>query len=501
MSIKSFCAKRLANVKVKKMNKWHKNAIQIQYSCLNYLISRAINTQFGKDHQFQTIKNYKDFKKNVPIRDYEGFIPYINQILDNKSDVLWKGKPLYFAKTSGTTSGVKYIPISKESMPEHIKAAKSALLHYIYETGKADFVNGKMIFLQGSPEMEEKAGIKYGRLSGIVAHYVPKYLQKNRMPSYATNCIEDWESKVDAIVEETIHQNMTLISGIPPWVQMYFDRLIAKTNGNKIKDIFKNFNLFVYGGVNFEPYKAKIEESIGKKIDTIETYPASEGFIAFQNSQNDKGLLLLINSGIFYEFIPIETYFDTEPTRLSLEEVELDKNYALVMSTNAGLWAYSIGDTVKFVSKNPYKIMVTGRIKHFISAFGEHVIGEEVEYSLMLVAKQHQVEITEFTVAPQVTPTQGELPYHEWFIEFSKAPSNIEQFSMDLDKAMQNKNIYYADLIEGKILQPLKIRSLTPNSFILYMKSQGKLGGQNKVPRLSNDRNIADKLHNYIITY
>jgi hypothetical protein len=412
---------------------------------------------------------------------------------------MWPGRPTYLTKTSGTTSGVKYIPISRESMPEHIKAARNALLSYIHETGNADFVDGKMIFLQGSPVLATKAGIQTGRLSGIVAHHVPAYLQKNRLPSYEVNCIEDWEEKVDAIVKETANEDMRLISGIPPWCQMYFDRLSALKDDKKIKDIFPNFKLFVYGGVNYEPYRARMEESIGFNIDTIETYPASEGFIAFQDSQKEKGLLLLVNSGMFYEFIPSDEYFNDNPTRISLKDVELDKNYALILNTNAGLWGYSIGDTVKFVSKNPYKIVVTGRIKHYISAFGEHVIGEEVEQALMGVANEEGIDIVEFTVAPQVNPPQGQLPYHEWFVEFGSKPKDLKAFGNKVDKALQQKNIYYFDLIDGNILQPLIIQSLKKDTFINYMRSQGKLGGQNKVPRLANDRKIADELSSYIL--
>jgi len=279
---------------------------------------------------------------------------------------------------------------------------------------------------------------------------------------------------------------------------MYFDRLSVKSGGKKIKDIFPNFKLFVYGGVNYEPYRAKIEESIGFAIDTIETYPASEGFIAFQDSQKDKSLLLQVDSGIFYEFIPVYEFFNEKPTRISLEDIELNKNYALILNTNAGLWGYSLGDTVKFVSKNPYKILVTGRIKHFISAFGEHVIGEEVEHALMSVANEEGVDVIEFTVAPQVNPPEGELPYHEWFIEFGIEPKDIKAFAKKIDDALQKKNIYYFDLIEGNILQPLLVRSLKKDTFINYMRKQGKLGGQNKVPRLANDRKIADELKEYI---
>ena len=499
MGLKAALSKPFAAFVLKGINRWKKNAVSAQQEMLEMLVDQAKDTAFGKDHGFALIKNYSDFKKQVPVRDYEDLRPYIDRVVAGEADVLWKGKPRYFAKTSGTTSGVKYIPLSKESMPEHVKAARNALLTYIHETGDASFVDGKMIFLQGSPVLSKKNGIDVGRLSGIVAHLVPAYLQKNRMPTYETNCIEDWEDKVDAIVEETYQEDMRLISGIPPWVQMYFDKLSEKSQGKKIKDIFKNFSLFVYGGVNYEPYRAKIENSIGRKIATIETYPASEGFIAYQDNQKEKSLLLLVKAGMFYEFIPADEYYDENPTRLSLGEVELNINYALILNTNAGLWGYSLGDTIKFVSLDPYKIVVTGRIKHFISAFGEHVIGEEVEHALLSIANEEQVGITEFTVAPQVETSPGELPYHEWFVEFSNPPKDLAMFSKKVDEALQKKNIYYFDLIEGKILQPLIIRTLQKDAFVNYMRGQGKLGGQNKVPRLSNDRKIANDLSSYKI--
>ena len=498
MGLKAALSRVVAAWVNRDLNRIRTRSIELQQQTFQHLINSAKNTAFGKDHHFEDIRTYDDFKKNVPVRDYEDLRPYIDRVMHGDEDILWPGKPEYLAKTSGTTSGVKYIPISRESMPEHIKAARNALLNYIHETGKSGFVNGKMIFLQGSPLLQKKAGISVGRLSGIVANLVPKYLQRNRLPSFEINCIEDWEQKVDAIVEETLHENMTLISGIPPWCQMYFDRLSAKTGGKKIKDIFPNFKLFVYGGVNYEPYRARLEESIGFAIDSIETYPASEGFIAFQDSQKDKSLLLLTDAGMFYEFIPAEEYFNENPTRLNLEQVELDKNYALILNTTAGLWGYSIGDTVKFLSKNPYRILVTGRIKHYISAFGEHVIGEEVEQALMNAAKEEGVDIIEFTVAPQVNPEKGELPYHEWFIEFENRPANLDRFAEKVDENLRKKNIYYDDLITGNILLPLHIRPVKKHGFIDYMKSIGKLGGQNKVPRLSNDRNIATALEKYV---
>jgi phenylacetate-coenzyme A ligase PaaK-like adenylate-forming protein len=494
MGLKSLLARPFAAYIANRVKHDAQNAIEQQQMWFKKLLQQASNTAFGRAHQFSEIHNYDDFKKNVPIRDYELLKNYIQRAIDGESDVLWPGKPLYWSKTSGTTSGVKYIPITKDSIGYHINSARNALLCYIAETRNASFVDGKLIFLSGSPKLENKNGILTGRLSGIVNHHVPHYLRKNQMPSYATNCIEDWEQKVDAIVNETLREDMTLISGIPPWVQMYFDKLSEAAGGIPVKDIFPNFSVFVYGGVNYEPYRAKIEASIGKKIDTIETYPTSEGFIAYQDSQKSNGLLLLTNNGIFYEFIPADEFYNDNPTRISLADVELNKNYAIILNTNAGLFGYNIGDTIKFISKDPYRIVVTGRIKHFISAFGEHVIGEEVEYALMHTATRHQVEIIEFTVAPQVSPPEGGLPYHEWFIEFGKTPEKMSSFAEEVDALLQKKNIYYADLRAGNILQNLKIRTLNKNAFIEYMKSEGKLGGQNKVPRLSNTRSIADKL-------
>jgi len=493
MGLKSLLAKPFAKWVTKKVKLESMQALTFQDKWLHTLLKEAAQTQFGKDHGFDKIRNYDDYKRQVPIRDYEALRPYMDRVVAGEVDITWPGKPLYFAKTSGTTSGVKYIPISKESISYHINSARNALLAYIDETGNADFVDGKLIFLSGSPVMDKKNGIFTGRLSGIVNHHVPGYLRKNQMPSFATNCIEDWEEKVAKITEETLKENMTLISGIPPWVQMYFDLVQAKT-GKLIKDVFPNFNLFVYGGVNFEPYRKKIEFSIGKKVDTIETYPASEGFIAYQDSQVEDGLLLLTNNGIFYEFITAESFYHEEQERVSLADVKLDTNYAIILNTNAGLYGYNIGDTVKFVSLNPYKIKVTGRIKHFISAFGEHVIGEEVEYAMFKVCEKYGARVVEFTVAPQVNPPEGGLPYHEWLVSFEKEPTDTKSFAGELDLAMQEKNIYYKDLIVGNILQRLKIKVLAPDAFIQYMKTQGKLGGQNKVPRLSNDRKIADAL-------
>ncbi|GCD79193.1 GH3 auxin-responsive promoter family protein [Schleiferia thermophila] len=494
MSLKSFFARQLAKYVVADTRQWASKPVEIQMKWMYKLIQQARNTDFGREHGFEEITNYIDFKKQVPIRDYEGLKFYIERIKEGNANVLWPGKPLYFAKTSGTTSGTKYIPISRESMPYHISGARNMLLHYIYHSGNAGFVDGKMIFLQGSPVLSEVAGIKTGRLSGIVAHYVPGYLQRNRMPSWATNCIEDWEQKVDAIVRETVKEDMRLISGIPPWIQMYFERLLQHTGKSTVGQVFPNFSLLVVGGVAFEPYVKVFEKLIGRQVDVLELYPASEGFIAYQDQPGSSDLLLLLNAGIFYEFIPADRFFEENPPRYHIGQVQTGVNYVLILNTNAGLWGYNIGDTIEFVSTNPYRIRVTGRIKHFISAFGEHVIGSEVEAAIKAAQQHHGGRVNEFTVAPQVAPPEGGLPYHEWWIEFDELPFDLDAFAKTIDQILQEKNVYYRDLIEGKILRPAVVRVLPKNSFNRYMKSIGKLGGQNKLPRLANDRKIADAL-------
>ena len=492
MGIKALLSLPFARFIVRKNNKWKNNALKVQSDLMTSLVKKAQNTTFGKAHHFSTIITYSDFKKQIPIRNYEDIKDYLEQIMEGGKDVLWPGKPIYFCKTSGTTSGSKYIPITRDSMPHHITAARDAILSYIAETKNTSIVNGKMIFLQGSPELSKTGDILTGRLSGIVAHHIPVYLTKNRLPSFETNCIADWDEKVSTIVEETLSEEMTLISGIPPWVQMYFEKLQKKT-GKLIKDIFPKFDLFMYGGVNFEPYKKTFEKLIGKKVASIELYPATEGFIAYQDSQKEEGLLLCVNHGIFFEFLPSEEFFSENPNRISLADVKVGVDYVIIVNTAAGLWGYNIGDTIRFVSTNPYRIVVSGRIKHFTSAFGEHVIAEEVEKSLQKTMKKCPAQVTEFHVAPQVNPENG-LPFHEWFVEFKKQPDDLLDFTKELDVTLQEMNSHYKDLIKGSVLRPLEIILIKKGGFIDYMKSIGKLGGQNKVPRLSNDRKIATRL-------
>ena len=494
-TIKNKLSLIFAKYVVKQNNSWKKNPLIFQKKIMFKLISRAKNTSFGKEHSFHAIKSYEDFKKNIPIRDYEDFSNYIDLIRQGKKNILWPGTPKYLCKTSGTTSGIKYIPLTKESIKSHLRPARDAILAYLNETKNSSIVSGKMIFLQGSPKLENKNNISIGRLSGIVAHHIPYYLKNNRLPTYRSNCIEDWEKKIDAIVGETKGQNMTLISGIPPWVQMYFEKLI-ETSGKSIKELFPNFKLFIYGGVNYEPYKKTFERLIGGPVDGVEVYPASEGFIAYQDSQKEEGMILCVNNGIFFEFIKTEDFFNQDAKRIWLEDIEVGVDYVIILNTNAGLWGYNIGDTIKFVSKDPYRIIVSGRVKHFTSAFGEHVISQEVEKSMNNTAKKHKVEIGGFHVAPLVNPKKG-LPRHQWFVEFLKEPKDLIAFSEDLDVFLQEQNTYYKDLISGSVLSKLDIVKIQKNGFNKYMKDIGKLGGQNKIPRLSNDRKIAENLIQY----
>lgn len=491
MGLKSIAAKWFASYEVGKIRKWASRPIEQQRATFRWLVEQLQHTAFGKEHGITANTSMEEWPSRIPLRDYEDLKPWVDRTLSGERDVLWKGRPEYFCKTSGTTSGTKYIPMSQHGIQAQVRAARSALLSYIHETGNSAFSDGKMIFLQGSPELSEKSGMKVGRLSGIVAHHVPAYLQRNRMPSWETNCIEDWEQKVDAIVEETAREDMRLISGIPPWVQMYFERLLEKTGKDSVAEVFPNFSVFAHGGVNYAPYRPIMERLMGKKVDSIETYPASEGFIAYQDSQQSEGMLLNLDAGIFYEFIPVQEMHNDTPARLTLAEVKTGENYAVVLNTSSGLWGYLIGDTVKFVSTAPYRIVVTGRIKHFISAFGEHVIAEEVEAAMATVAQSRNLEVKEFHVAPQVSPESG-LPYHEWFIESSEAPDDA--FAGALDQKMCELNSYYDDLIQGSVLRPLVVRHVPVGTFNRYMESRGKLGGQNKLPRLANDRSVANEL-------
>lgn len=497
MNIKSWIGGMWAKRRVKAIEKESMSAWELQQKTFKELVAKGRQTAFGKAHGFEEIRSIADFQQKIPVRNYEQNKEWFDRIVAGEPDISWPGKPLYLAKTSGTTSGAKYIPITDVSIKKQIQGARDALLCYMHDTGKRDFLGGKMMFLSGSPELQTNAkGMKIGRLSGIVNHYVPSYLTRNRVPTYETNIIEDWEEKVGTVVGEVAPQDLRLISGIPPWVQMLFEDLKAKT-GKEPLEVWPNLQLFVQGGVDFSPYKPIFDYYFKDKVDTVEVFPASEGFFAFQNAQADNGLLLMPDYGIFYEFVPMDSYGKEGAKRLTLNEVELGVQYAMVISTNAGLWAYDLGDTVKFTSLRPYKLRVTGRVKHFISAFGEHVISEEVNQAILKAVASTGAEFQEFTVAPLIVEEKGDSA-HEWFIEFVKYPEDMERFRNVLDEAIREQNPYYEDLRQGNILKKVVVHPIELNASRAYMKSQGKLGGQNKFPRLSNDRKIANFLQDFV---
>jgi hypothetical protein len=495
----STLTKPLARIISGRIEKWKKRPLECQQEVFDHIITSATGTAFGKKNGFVDIKDFNTYSERVPVVGYEEIRPWIDRIIAGEKDILWPGRPVYFAKTSGTTSGVKYIPITKESIPNHFNTARDALMNYMHQSGNFKLMDGRLIFLSGSPILKNTGPIPTGRLSGISNHMVPRYLKSRQVPTFKTNCIEDWEIKLDHIIEETLPLPMSLISGIPPWVQMYFEKLIEKTGKHTVGEIFPDFSVFVYGGVNYAPYRNTLETLMGGNVDSVETYPASEGFVAFQDQLNSDELLLNVNSGIFFEFIPMDEIHNENPKRLWLGEVETGVNYAVIINSNAGLWGYNLGDMVEFTSLNPFRLRVAGRVAHYISAFGEHVISKEVEDALMKTANEYGVDIIEFTVAPQVNPIGNDKPYHEWFIAFENFPPDMHLFAKKVDEELCEQNIYYKDLIAGKILQPLKIRPLQKDAFRNYMKSIGKLGGQNKVPRLANDRKVADALDQYRI--
>lgn len=498
MGVKSNLILATANFICRKEDQEDLKAIKNQSKIFQQLITKGKLTQFGADHDFKSIKTIQDYQARVQINDYEGLKHYFDQVHSGKMNVLWPGLPKYLAKTSGTTSGTKYIPLTKPSIPNHINSARNALFSYIYHSKSSAIFDGQMLFLSGSPVLTKENGILVGRLSGIVNHEIPSWMTKNKLPNHELNMLEPWEHKIDRLVEDIVSKNLTTISGIPPWIQMFLERVLDFTGKSSIAEVFPNLDLYIHGGVNFKPYKPKIAALIGRDICYIETYPASEGFIAYQDNPDHDELRLICNSGIYYEFVKPSDLGLNNAARLGLEEVRVGEDYAIILTSNAGLWSYLIGDIIEFTSLNPYKIKVTGRVSQFISAFGEHVISSEVDYAMQVALSKHQFELVEYAVAPQVNPIEQDKAYHEWFIEFKNPPHNIAEIAQTISSALESKNTYYKDLIKGNMLACAKISCVRKDGFKDYLISIGKYGEQFKVPRLSNDRKVADALTPYL---
>lgn len=471
-----------------------------QLLLLNELLTLAKNTQFGKRHDFKEIQTIQDFKNNVPIQTYESLESDILKMMDGQKNVLWPGKIKMFAKSSGTSNAKsKYIPLSKISLQEnHFKGGKNILNIFSFHFPKMNIFKAKNLSVAGSFDENE---FKVGDLSALLLDNLPPWVQMQRLPSKKMALLKNWEEKIEKISEEIYQEDVASLSGVPSWNLILLQKALQKSNKKTLAEMWPNFQMFMHGGVNFKPYKNTFIELIGKKdFVFLETYNASEGFFAIQDQfdEEENGMLLLCNHAIFYEFLPLENLNLNKPKTLQLNEVELNKNYALLISTKSGLWRYKIGDTIQFVSINPYRIKITGRLKYFINIFGEELIEDNANKALTQVCKELACEIAEYTVAP-IFPNEEGKGAHEWLIEFVIPPSDLDVFSHQLDLALKCLNSdYEAKRTENLILQMPVINVLIKGTFYNWMKSKNKLGAQHKVPRLQNHRMIAEEILNFV---
>lgn len=468
---------------------YQKDAIALQDLFLKKLISQNKSTVFGLAHQFESIKNYANYTQSVSPRYYEEFQTYIEKIKKGEKNILQSGSPLYLLMTSGTTAGTKFIPISKSGIQHQINAAMKLLCFHSYHQGNADFMGFKMIFLQGSPELNYDLAIPVGRLSGVVYHHIPRFFQRNKLPTYQTNIISNWQEKVDKIVAETVGENISILGGIPPWCIQYFEKLITKSKAKNLRALFPNLSIYIYGGLDFGSYREKMKQLLGDKVACLQTFPASEGFFGIQDLPNSDEMLLLVNQGIFYEFIPIEEVEKEKPKAILIKDIILNTSYELMVTTDSGLWRYRMGDLIQFTNLAPYRIKVVGRTSQFISAFGEHVIGFEIENTMQAAIQEFQLDIEEYHVCPNV-----ENKHYEWYIEFNQLVVDITSLQNYLDTKLSGFNKYYAHLIDGNIINSCQIIVLSKGRFAQLRSKLGKDGGQNKVIRLSNNKKFASQL-------
>ena len=468
-----------------------RNPLKSQKKTLSKIIQNLNATQYQKAFSEDLIVNSEDFFSKIPVSDYENLQPFIEKILNGEQNVFCQNSIKYMLLSSGTTSGAKYIPITKEGISYQIRGAKLVLILYALHKKNASFMKHFMIFLQGSPQLDIQNSIPAGRLSGVVYHEVPKFFQKNKLPSYEVNIIEDWILKINAIVDETKSKDISIIGGIPPWCIQYFEALLKEKQVNNLKSIYPNLELYIHGGVDFMPYRTKIKKLLGKEVDCLDTFPASEGFFAIQDHPQTKDMLLLTDNGIYYEFRTLGK-MEVVP----LEQIKLDVVYELIISNLSGFYRYAMGDLIRFTSISPYRIQVVGRTQHFISAFGEHVIAHHIESVMSSFIEFLNIEINDFHVCPDVSNKQ-----YLWFIEAElneKLKINQKQYESFLDLELSKKNSYYKHLIEGEIIQQCQIIWLKSGSFETYRIENKKLGAQNKVVHLSNNIEIGKWFLNQI---
>lgn len=464
---------------VKKERYYSYNYEKYQLRILKKIIKNSIKTEFNPNKNIFTHNIIAQYQSEYKLTNYESILPFIEKIKCGELNVLTRDKINFLLKTSGTTGGHKYIPISKKGIIDQVNGAKKVLCFFAYYNKNADFVNKKMIFLQGSPLIDKEFNIPSGRLSGIVYHFVPKFFQRNKLPSYKNNIIENWESKVEAIIKEIENEDISIIGGIPPWCIQLFEKILLRKKIKNLSNLYPNLTLYIHGGVDFSPYKNKVSNLLGNKVKTLDTFPASEGFFAIQDHPEAQDMLLLINQGIFYEF---RTLNIPDAPVISLSEVKLNTNYELIISNLSGLYRYQIGDIIQFTSIKPFRIKVAGRTKQYISAFGEHVIGNEIDQSIAHIIKKYNLSITEFHVCPNVAKKR-----YEWLIEGNINLDILSEINLELDKNLSLQNPYYNHLIKGNIINSCNITLLNNNVFQKYRVKYNKLGDQNKVIRISND--------------
>jgi hypothetical protein len=497
MNLLSSLISKLARLRLWRIENWRNHPVAAQREVLQELVTRAQYTEFGKKYGFNKLFSIKEFTQKVPLQEYNHVQPYINRMMEGEENILWDTPIVWFAKSSGTSAEKsKFIPISDESLQEnHFKASKDVLSNYYKFFPSSNLLTGKGLVVGGSHQISKlNDEIQYGDLSAVLMQNSPFWGQWIRTPELSIALLDEWENKIEQLAQTTANENVTSLAGVPTWTLLLLKRILEIKGKQTIKEVWPNLELYINGGVSFVPYKKQFDKIIGKPINYLEIYNASEGFIAGQQSPDDDGLLLFTEHGVFYEFMPVEEYGKVKPKTIGLKNVQLNKNYALVMSTTGGLWRYVIGDTVKFTSINPYKIKITGRLKHYMNAFGEEVMVDNTDKAIAIASSKTNAVVNDYTAAP-VYFSEGSNGTHEWIIEFDTLPENLQLFTEELDTALKTINSdYEAKRHKNIALRMPIVHAAKKGTFANWLKSKGKIGGQHKVPRLSNERNVVNEI-------
>lgn len=497
MKLLSSVISKLARMRLWRIENWSSHPVAVQREVLQDLVTAAQYTEFGRKYNFSRLFTLKDFKKNVPIHEYDDIKPYVLRMMEGEENILWNTPVSWFAKSSGTTSDKsKFIPISEESLQDnHFKASKDVLSNYYKNFPSSDLLTGKGLVVGGSHQISRvNEDIQYGDLSAVLMQNSPFWGQWIRTPELSVALLDEWENKIERLAQVTANENVTSLAGVPTWTLLLLKRILEIKEKTTIREVWPNLELYINGGVSFVPYKDQFDKIIGKKINYLEIYNASEGFIAAQVSPGDDGMLLFTEHGIFYEFMPVEEYKQDNPRTVGLNHVQVGKNYALVISTTGGLWRYLIGDTIQFTSLNPYHIKITGRLKHYMNAFGEEVIVENSDRAIAHAAEKTNAVVNDYTAAP-VYFSDNANGAHEWLVEFEKEPDDFNTFILEMDNELKNINSdYEAKRHKSIALRMPVVHKLPKGVFTEWLRSKGKLGGQHKVPRLSNERNMLEEI-------